>query len=180
MLKSNKGGGVYFCYSYALNWHFVYLAIPETHPLFMKKTKFDCFIHMQPQKSEIHICSNKHEAGLLLLNCKFGNLRENFIFVNSLKRHICDVKILRLGHDLPISVKDRVIRNIARILFSRKFAFCENKTFSKISEFTVFFFSFRNHKAHSLYSWYVATYCVSLNKTCQSSPKLPTKPISTN
>ena len=27
--------------------------------------------------------------------------RENFIFWNSVKRHICDVKNLRLGHDLP-------------------------------------------------------------------------------
>ena len=34
---------------------------------------------------------------------------ENFIFANSLKRHICDVKNSRLGHDLPISVNDKVI-----------------------------------------------------------------------
>ena len=25
--------------------------------------------------------------------CKFGNFRKDFIFVNSVKRHICDVKI---------------------------------------------------------------------------------------
>ena len=41
--------------------------------------------------------------------CKFGNFRENFIFANSVKRHICDVKLSRLGHDLLISVNDRVI-----------------------------------------------------------------------
>ena len=29
--------------------------------------------------------------------CKFGNFPENFIFANSGKRHICDVKIVRLG-----------------------------------------------------------------------------------
>ena len=27
-------------------------------------------------------------------NCKFGNFRENFDFVNSEKRHVCDVKML--------------------------------------------------------------------------------------
>ena len=31
--------------------------------------------------------------------CKFRNFRENFIFANSVKRHICDVIKLRLGHD---------------------------------------------------------------------------------
>ena len=41
--------------------------------------------------------------------CSFGNFRENFIFVNSIKRHISDVKKSRLGQDLPISIKDRVI-----------------------------------------------------------------------
>ena len=35
--------------------------------------------------------------------------RENFIFVNNVKRHICDVKYSRLGHNLTISVNDRVI-----------------------------------------------------------------------
>ena len=40
---------------------------------------------------------------------KFVNFRENFIFANSIKRHICHAKILRLGHDLPISDNDRVI-----------------------------------------------------------------------
>ena len=31
------------------------------------------------------------------------------IFANSVKRHICGVKKSLLGHDLPISVNDRVI-----------------------------------------------------------------------
>ena len=35
--------------------------------------------------------------------CRFGNFRENFIFANSIKRHISDVKKSRLGHDLPVS-----------------------------------------------------------------------------
>ena len=33
----------------------------------------------------------------------------NFIFSNSVKRHICGVKNSRQGHDLPISVYERVI-----------------------------------------------------------------------
>ena len=41
--------------------------------------------------------------------CKSGNFSKNFIFANSVKRHICDAKNSRLGHDLPISVKDLVI-----------------------------------------------------------------------
>ena len=32
-----------------------------------------------------------------------------FIFANSVKTHICDVENLRQGHDLPISVNDRVV-----------------------------------------------------------------------
>ena len=41
--------------------------------------------------------------------CKFGNFLENFIFANSVKRHTCDVKNVQFGHDLLISVIDRVI-----------------------------------------------------------------------
>ena len=41
--------------------------------------------------------------------CTSGNFRENFIFANSVKRHIYDVKYSRLGHDFSISVNDRVI-----------------------------------------------------------------------
>ena len=35
---------------------------------------------------------------------KFRNFRENFIFANSVKRHICQVKNSRLWHALPTSV----------------------------------------------------------------------------
>ena len=31
--------------------------------------------------------------------CKSGNFRDNFIFANRFKRHICDAKNSRLGHD---------------------------------------------------------------------------------
>ena len=34
-----------------------------------EKAKFVCFIYMQPQRSEIQICSNKHETGLVDSQC---------------------------------------------------------------------------------------------------------------
>ena len=43
--------------------------------------------------------------------CKFENFRDNFLFAKSVKRHIHDVKELRTGHDLPISVNDSDIAN---------------------------------------------------------------------
>ena len=52
--------------------------------------------------------------------CKFGNFCENFILANSIKRHICDIKI-RDWHDLPSSVNDRVIS-----------PFCEDFIFTKL------------------------------------------------
>ena len=52
-------------YGYALNCHFVYLAIPGTHPLFMGMQKL-FFNLYATAKSIIHICSNKHETGLVL------------------------------------------------------------------------------------------------------------------
>ena len=50
------------------------------------------------------------------------------------------VKNSRLGHDLPISVNDRIFHPFGRVIFSRNFAyskFHENKTLAKIFEFTV-------------------------------------------
>ena len=41
--------------------------------------------------------------------CKFKTFRENFIFANNVKRHVCDVKNTRLEPDIPISVNSRVI-----------------------------------------------------------------------
>ena len=51
--------------------------------------------------------------------CKFGNFRKNFIFLNSAKRHICDVKNLQQGYGLPISV------NHGDLAISRGFYFHE-------------------------------------------------------
>ena len=69
----------------------------------------------------------------------FGNFRENFIFANSVKSHICDVNNSRLRHDLPISVNYREISPYREDLISRIFAYAkfrENKILAKISEFT--------------------------------------------
>ena len=59
--------------------------------------------------------------------CKFGNFREYFIFANSIKMHICDVNNSRLGHDLSISVNDRVISPIREgfILTKLRIFICE-------------------------------------------------------
>ena len=53
--------GVYFgkpCYGYALN-------CLHTTPVILENAKVIYFIYMQPQNNEIHICSNKHEIGLV-------------------------------------------------------------------------------------------------------------------
>ena len=74
--------------------------------------------------------------------CRFGNFREDFIFANSIKKHISYVKKSRLRQDLHISINDRVILPFREGLFSRNFAnakFRENKVLAKISEFTVFY-----------------------------------------
>ena len=74
------------------------------------------------------------------VNCKSRNFGENFLFANSAKRHIWDVLNSRLGHDLPISVDDRMISPFREDFISQNFAygkFPENKTLAKISKFTV-------------------------------------------
>ena len=47
--------------------------------------------------------------------------RDNFIFANSVKRHICDAKNSRLTHNFHISVNDNVIS-----------PFCEDFIFTKL------------------------------------------------
>ena len=67
--------------------------------------------------------------------CKSGDFCENFIFANSVKRHICDDKNLRLGQVLIILISKRQ-SDFANL---RGFYFHEtsHKTLMKISEFTV-------------------------------------------
>ena len=69
--------------------------------------------------------------------CKFRDFGENFIFVNSVKRHICEVKNTQLRHDLPASVNDRVILPFREGYIFTYAKFHEIKTLAKIFEFTV-------------------------------------------
>ena len=50
---------------------------------------------------------------------KSENFCENFTFANNIKRHICVVNNLPQGHDLPLSVKDRVISQFRKIFFHK-------------------------------------------------------------
>ena len=54
------------CYGYASICHLVYLTIPGTRPLCMKKQKYVWFIKMQPQKVKFKSVQNKHETGLVV------------------------------------------------------------------------------------------------------------------
>ena len=61
---TQSGVGVYFeplWYGSALNCHFVYLVIPVTRSVFMRKQNGVVYA---TTGSKIHIYSNKHETGL--------------------------------------------------------------------------------------------------------------------
>ena len=70
----------------------------------MKIVRFFFFYFVWPHSEELLSL-----RCLIIVYCKFRNFRENFIFANSVKRDICDIKNSRLRHDLPISVNDEVI-----------------------------------------------------------------------
>ena len=57
--------------------------------------------------------------------CKFGNFSDNFIFANSIKRPICNVKKLQLAPDLPISVNTRVFSLFLKGFIFTKLHICE-------------------------------------------------------
>ena len=57
--------------------------------------------------------------------CRFANFRENFIFANSIKRHISDVKNSRLRQDLPMSINERVILPFRVGFIFAKLRICE-------------------------------------------------------
>ena len=52
------------CYGYALNCHIAYLAITGRRP-YVPKSKLCLFYLYATAKSEIQICSNKHETCLV-------------------------------------------------------------------------------------------------------------------
>ena len=95
------------------------------------------------------MCKCLHQSGhlqplsILENNCSFdsrltiGNFRENFIFANSAKIHICDVKHSRLWNDLPSSVNYRVISPFSEGLISKNFAISRKKALAKIFDLTV-------------------------------------------
>ena len=68
--------------------------------------------------------------------CKSWNFRESFIFVNSDTRHICDKKIATRAWFIYISKQQSDVPNSWGFNFHETL-FCENKTITKISEFTV-------------------------------------------
>ena len=68
------------------------------------------------------------------VNCKFGNLREYVIFANSVKRYICDFRISRLRHDLPIPVTT-VISLFREDFVFTKFRICEVSRIEKPREY---------------------------------------------
>ena len=76
-------------------------------------------------KAQFFISTTSAELGIGTY-CKSGNFRENFIFAYSVKIHICDSKKSGLGHDLPISVNDRVIS-----AFGEDFIFTKPKPLEK-------------------------------------------------
>ena len=73
------------CYWYALNCHFVYLAIPGTRSLCTKKKICLFYLHAAT-KSEIQILSNKHETGLVVyIKGSLGKIFLKYYALQSLK-----------------------------------------------------------------------------------------------
>ena len=97
----------------------------------------------------IRICSF---AQFKLRYCKFRNFRENFIFANSVKRLICDVKNSRLGYDLPPLLNVRVISPFPEgIIFTKLIAsakFGEKRPSRKLLNLQ---YNFKNE--HSSMQW---------------------------
>ena len=93
------------------------------------------YITVKPRKLERGLFENSlirnmntidsEKRGQFIYYCKFGNFREKFILANSVKRHICDVKTFRFGHDLLISVNDRVILPFLEAFIFTKLRICE-------------------------------------------------------
>ena len=76
-------------------------------------------ISVQSREEQANLCSlvRSFSGHLCGEYCKFGNFRENFIFANSINRHICDVK--------PSSVNDRVISPFREDFIFTKLRICE-------------------------------------------------------
>ena len=65
---------------------------------------------IQKLQTKVSSCVSGLKGAInVVIYCKFGNFRDNFLFTNSVKRHICDIKKLQLGLDFPTSVNDTVV-----------------------------------------------------------------------
>ena len=62
---------------------------------------------------------------IVLNTVNFENFRKNFIFTNTVKRHISHVKNSRQGHDLHTTVNDRVILPFPKGYIFTKLCKCE-------------------------------------------------------
>ena len=72
----------------------------------------------------------ENPIGLKRVNILYiQKFRDDFIFSKSVKRHICNFKNLRLGHDLPIPINVRLIS-----LFCESFIFMKLGTCAKFRE----------------------------------------------
>ena len=67
------------CYGYALNCLFVYMVKQGTPPLFKRKKKLFFFYLHATSKNEIHICSNKHETGLVFCSAHVRKLSHSYV-----------------------------------------------------------------------------------------------------
>ena len=83
-----RGVGMYFwllCYGYALNYHFVYLAIPGTHLLFMRKqNKFVLLICNWKKMKFTSVQINKNRSRIVYLIYTNCGCFIHFIFILSL------------------------------------------------------------------------------------------------
>ena len=50
------------------------------------------FVYMIPMETDV-LRKHRFQKSYYSLYCKFGNFRENFIFANNVKIHICDVQV---------------------------------------------------------------------------------------
>ena len=75
------------CYDDALNCHLVYLAIPETRPLCMKKQNLFCFISIQPQKVKFkYVQINMKQVSYYFT----GSRIEQMLSKNIIHKKFCD------------------------------------------------------------------------------------------
>ena len=71
------------------------------------------------------------------INCKFGNVRENFIFANSVKWHICGSKFATRAWFIYIYKRQSDFAILQGFYFHGTLHISQNKTLAKISKLTV-------------------------------------------